>query len=95
MSNQDTDHENELELRRKKLQFRGAHRGTKENDILIGRFMDAHLATLNARQLDEFEALIVEVPDADFFKWATGKEKAPAAYDTEVLAMINALSNAR
>ncbi|WP_339773975.1 succinate dehydrogenase assembly factor 2 [uncultured Thalassospira sp.] len=90
-----TDHDNELELRRKKLQFRGAHRGTKENDILVGRFMDAHLAALTERQLDDFEALIVDVPEADFFKWATGKEKAPVAYDTDVLAMINELSNAR
>ncbi|MEQ5774185.1 MULTISPECIES: succinate dehydrogenase assembly factor 2 [unclassified Thalassospira] len=90
-----TDHDNALELRRKKLQFRGAHRGTKENDILVGRFMDAHLATLTERQLDDFESLIVDVPEADFFKWATGKEKAPAAYDTDVLAMINELSNAK
>ncbi|WP_417805435.1 succinate dehydrogenase assembly factor 2 [Thalassospira lucentensis] len=84
----------ELEVRRKKLQFRGAHRGTKENDILIGRFMEKHLATLTSEQLDTFEALIVEVPDADFFKWATRKEPAPAQYDTDVLRMIQDLSNA-
>lgn len=84
----------ELEVRRKKLQFRGAHRGTKENDILIGRFMDKHLATLTSEQLDTFEALIVEVPDADFFKWATRKEPAPTQYDTDVLRMIQDLSNA-
>jgi len=84
----------ELEMRRKKLLFRGGHRGTKENDILMGRFMDKHLNTLTEEQLDAFEALINEVPDADFFKWATGKEAAPAQYDTDVLQMIRELSNA-
>ncbi|MCC9622825.1 succinate dehydrogenase assembly factor 2 [Thalassospira sp. MA62] len=84
----------ELEMRRKRLLFRGSHRGTKENDILMGRFMDKHLAELNEQQLDAFEALINEVPDADFFKWATGKEPAPEQYDTDVLRMIRDLSNA-
>lgn len=89
-----SDNNQDLEMRRKKLQFRGAHRGTKENDILVGRFMDTHLATLSAEQLDRFEILMNEVPDADFFKWATGKEPAPAEYDTDVLNMIQKLSNA-
>ncbi len=89
-----TDTISDLEMRRKKLLFRGSHRGTKENDILMGRFMDKHLATLTKEQLDTFETLINEVPDADFFKWATGKEAAPAQYDTDVLRMIRALSNA-
>ncbi|HAY49240.1 MAG TPA: succinate dehydrogenase assembly factor 2 [Thalassospira sp.] len=89
-----TDNISELEMRRKKLLFRGAHRGTKENDILMGRFMEKHLSTLTEEQLDTFEALINEVPDADFFKWATGKEQAPAQYDTDVLRMIRELSNA-
>ncbi|MFH1803555.1 MAG: succinate dehydrogenase assembly factor 2 [Pseudomonadota bacterium] len=88
----DTSHD--LEMRRKKLLFRGAHRGTKENDILMGRFMDTHLASLNAAQLDAFEALINDVPDADFFLWATKKVPAPAPYDTDVLHMIQNLSNA-
>ncbi len=89
-----TENVSELEMRRKKLLFRGSHRGTKENDILMGRFMDMHLATLSEEQLDRFETLINEVPDADFFKWATGKEQAPEQYDTDVLHMIQDLSNA-
>ncbi|OSQ48705.1 succinate dehydrogenase assembly factor 2 [Thalassospira alkalitolerans] len=89
-----SDNSPELELRRKKLLFRGGHRGTKENDILVGRFMDAHLATLSEEQLERFEILMNDVPDADFFKWATGKAAAPAKYDTDVLHMIQELSNA-
>lgn len=89
-----TDNPSGIEMRRKKLLFRGSHRGTKENDILMGRFMDKHLATLTEEQLDTFETLINEVPDADFFKWATGKEVAPAQYDSDVLRMIRELSNA-
>lgn len=90
-----TDKDMELEVRRKRLLFRGGHRGTKENDILIGRFMDKHLASLDKEQLERFEHLLNDVPDVDFFKWATHKEPAPAEYDTDVLHMIQSLSNAR
>ena len=34
----------DLETRRKRLRYRCWHRGTKELDLLVGRFADAHLA---------------------------------------------------
>ena len=32
-----------LEKRRKRLRFRAWHRGTREMDLLVGSFADAHL----------------------------------------------------
>ena len=36
-----------LDDRRKRLLFRCWHRGTREMDLIVGRFADAHLAELS------------------------------------------------
>ena len=81
------------ETRKRRLTFRGRHRGTKENDLLIGRFMTARLEALNTEQLDHFEDLLTHVADADFFNWVMRKEPAPVQYDTDVLQMIRDVNN--
>ena len=45
-------------VRRRKIGFRAWHRGTREMDLIMGRFADAELGTLDAAGLDSFEALI-------------------------------------
>jgi len=52
------------DIRRKRLSFRSWHRGTRESDLLLGRFADSHLAGLDDDQLDRYEALL-ECADAD------------------------------
>ena len=47
------------DIRLKRLRFRAWHRGTREADLMIGGFFDAHGATWNAEQLDWFERLLV------------------------------------
>ncbi len=54
--------------RLKRLLFRASHRGTKEMDILLGRFAEACLNSMPAEELDRFEAL-VELPDPDVQDW--------------------------
>ncbi|MGQ0672103.1 MAG: FAD assembly factor SdhE [Hyphomicrobium sp.] len=52
------------ESRRRRAAWRAGHRGTKELDLMIGRFAEARLATMDERQLSAFEALLVaEEPD--------------------------------
>ncbi len=63
-----------LEPRRKKLLFRCWHRGTREMDLLLGRFADAHIAEFSEAELTELEQLI-ELPDPDLY--AAFSEKAP------------------
>lgn len=74
-------------IRRKRLRFRSWHRGTRELDIMLGRFADRFIDELTPEQLDRYEALIDE-PDPDIFRWVSGGEAPPAAHDTDVMAMI-------
>ena len=50
-----------LDERRRRLLFRAWHRGMREIDLIMGRFADAHIATLSDAELDEFERLL-DVP---------------------------------
>lgn len=56
-----------LEPRRKKALFRAWHRGTREMDLLLGQFADAHLPSFSEDELTAFEGLM-ETPDQDLFK---------------------------
>jgi len=76
-----------MDSRRKRLMFRSRHMGTAENDILFGGFAERYLADLSEAQLERYEALLEE-NDIDLFNWVTGKEKAPAALDHDVMALL-------
>jgi antitoxin CptB len=78
-----------LDIRRRKILFRAWHRGTREMDLLMGRFADAALAGLSDAELDEFERLI-EAPDPDLFSWIMGEADAPAGYDTLLFRKLKA-----
>lgn len=54
----------ELDTRRRRATWRAGHRGTKEMDILLGRFADARLATLAGEELARFERFL-ELPDPE------------------------------
>ena len=65
-----------LDERRRRLLFRCWHRGTREMDLILGRFADAEIASLTDNELAQFERLI-EVPDPDLYAALTGN--VPAA----------------
>ena len=75
------------QIRRKRLRFRSWHRGTRELDLLLGRFADRHMASLTPQQLDRYEALI-DQPDPDIYSWISGRESPPTAHDNDVLKLI-------
>ena len=72
-----------LHIRRKRLRFRSWHRGTREADLLLGSFADAHLGSFDDAELDRYEALL-EVPDADLFDWISGRTRPPPELDSDV-----------
>ncbi len=76
-----------LETRRSKLRFRAQRRGFKEVDLVFGAFADAHLARLDAAQLDRFEALLT-VADWRIYDWLAGYEAPPAEFDTDVFRLL-------
>ena len=80
-----------LDVRRRKILFRAWHRGTREMDLLMGRFADAVLAGMSDAELDQFERLI-DVPDPDLFRWIMGEADTPSPYDTPVLRQLKAFN---
>ena len=65
-----------LDVRRKRLLFRCWHRGTREMDLILGRFADAEITGLTNDELSELERLI-DVPDPDLYAAVTGDKALP------------------
>ncbi len=74
-------------IRRKRLKYRSQHRGTKELDLLLGRFAAARLDTLNAGQIDRFEALL-DAPSPLVYAWVIGQDAPPPDMDTDILRLL-------
>ena len=79
--------------RLKRLSMRSHRRGTKEMDIILGRFADDRLDGLDAGRLDSYEALLEE-NDQDLYLWVTGQGAAPGAF-APLVAEIAEHANAR
>ncbi len=73
--------------RRKRLLFRSWHRGTREADLILGRFAEAHLAAFDDRQLQRYEALLA-CDDADLIDWVGGRAAPPPELDHDVMHML-------
>ncbi|MBV7378217.1 succinate dehydrogenase assembly factor 2 [Maritimibacter dapengensis] len=67
------------DTRLKRLGMRSWRRGTKEMDIILGRFSDERLATLDADALDHYEALLSE-NDQDLYQWVSGQSAPPERF---------------
>ena len=82
----------ELEVARKRLKFRSWHRGTREMDLLLGRFADHHLDSFDAALLDAYAALLEE-SDPDIYEWVCGRSAAPAGDFSAALAVLTRFHN--
>lgn len=82
----------ELDPRRRKILFRCWHRGTKEMDLVFGRFADSEIDGLDDSELDAFEVLM-EFPDRDLFSWISGEVIPPISVQTNVYSKIVAFTN--
>jgi antitoxin CptB len=78
-----------LSDRRKRLLFRCWHRGTREMDLILGRFADAHIATLTEAELDELERF-GELPDPDLYAALSGAGPIPAEFADGIFKRIQA-----
>lgn len=63
----------------KRLRLRAWRRGTKEMDLILGRFADAHLAQADDAALSAFESLLAQ-EDHDLFAWILGRAAAPGPH---------------
>jgi antitoxin CptB len=80
-----------LESRRRRLLFRAQHRGTRENDLLVGGFVAARLADFSAGEIAVLET-IMELPDPWLAEWLTGRSPIPPEHDGP---MLRAMRDAR
>ncbi len=78
------------DIRLKRTHFRAWHRGTREADLMIGGFFDAHHANWSAADLDWFEALLEE-QDVDIMGWAIGSIPCPPEWDTAMMQTMRSL----
>ena len=76
-----------LDARRRKLLFRSWHRGTREADLIMGRFADAHIGTFSDAELDEYERLL-EALESDLLAWLTGVGVVPPERDTAMMRRL-------
>jgi len=74
-------------VRRKRLLFKAWHRGTREADLLLGRFADRYLAEFDAGQLARFDALLDRI-DAEICDWIFGRETPRPEDRSDVVEML-------
>ena len=81
----------------KRLGWRAHHRGTKEADLLIGGFFDAHHASWSAEDCTLFDEMLRE-QDVDIMAWAHGTAEPPQRFQgpiTEALKRLDYVTIAR
>ena len=73
-----------LDHRRRRLFYRASHRGTYENDLMVGGFAGRHIATLDEAGLDALER-VMTFPDVELADWLTGRKPIPPEADSPML----------
>ena len=76
-----------LRQRRKRVLYRATHRGTYENDLMLGGFAHRHVDSMDHAALDAFEALM-EHPDVELADWLIGRLPIPPHADNPLLRQI-------
>ena len=76
-----------LDSRPRRALYRAWHRGMREMDLVLGRFVDSEVAVLADAEIDDLEALM-EVPDPELYLWIAGTADVPGNYDTAVFRKI-------
>lgn len=78
----------------KRLAWRAHHRGTKEADLMIGGFFDAHHASWSADERALFAA-ILEEQDVDIMAWALGTATVPERFEGPMIEALKTLDYIR
>jgi antitoxin CptB len=74
----------ELEVRRRRAMYRAQHRGTKELDIVLGRFAEQRVAGMAADEMAVFEQFLA-VPEPQLYEWVM---RGAAVADAEFAALV-------
>ena len=77
----------DIEIRKKRALYRANHRGTKEMDILIGKYAKTELMGMSEGDLEQFEKFL-SVPDRELEGWIIRDEYSQ---DGEYRLLVNQL----
>ena len=64
---------NNIDLLKKKIIFRSEHRGIKEMDLVLGKFVSKHINEFNFIELKQLDDLL-STSDDNLFKWYSRKK---------------------
>jgi antitoxin CptB len=78
----------------KRLHWRAHHRGTREADMLVGGFFDAHHASWSADECALF-ARMLEEQDVDIMAWAHGTAEVPERFQGPMAQALKTLDYIR
>ena len=77
-----------------RLRYRAWHRGTREADMLIGGFFDAHHPAWGSGERAQF-ADMLEHQDVDIMAWAIGTATPPARFEGPMMEALQRLDYIR
>lgn len=83
-----------LEPRRRRVLYRAHHRGTRELDLLLGRFADARLDAMDEAELTAFEHLL-DAPEPLLMDWLVEGLPVAEAYDTALFVTLTSFTRSR
>ncbi|WP_455478357.1 FAD assembly factor SdhE [Bartonella sp. B10] len=69
--------ENQLDVRRRRLIFRAWHRGIREMDLILGRYVDTHIVGMSDKDVSDLE-YIMSFDDHDLLMWIMKKKSPPS-----------------
>ena len=69
----------EIDTVRKRLLIRSWRRGTKELDLILGKFSNNNVSKLEMTELDLYEQLLSK-DDYVIYNWLFGKEEIPKLF---------------
>jgi antitoxin CptB len=78
----------------KRLAWRAHHRGTREADMLVGGFFDAHHACWGAEERSTF-AEMLDHQDVDIIAWAHGTARPPERFEGSIAEALRKLDYVR
>lgn len=82
----------DLDAERRRILFRAWHRGTREMDLIMGGFADAHLVGMDEAELAAF-VHVCEASDQDLMSWIVGSVPVKPDFDTPMFHRIKAFHN--
>ena len=67
--------------------YKSTHRGSKEMDLILGKFAHKYLSLFNEDELAMLEA-ILEMDDNDIYQYALNKKEIPESLNNRVFTLL-------